>query len=153
MAKGNSIVLSAAPRGVHSEGTVNGAAVQPGMLLQLDVSAGLDSDGRPHYELYAGGTGLRSPLIVADIGFRGGIASTVYADNDRIRVYYPLPGDELNVLVKTGQVLTFGALLISETATGLVLLTTGTPETEPFISLEAQTTSGSELVHVLCTGV
>lgn len=152
MARGNSIIVSANPRGVHSEGTAS-EAFKPGHLLQVDVSAGLDDNGRPYYELFTGATGTRCLPTVADIGFQGGTANTAYAAGDRVKVYHPLPGEELNVRVNTGVTTTFDMALILETATGVLLATTGSPESEPFACREVLTSAADDLCHVVATGV
>ena len=60
----------------------------------------------------------------------------------------------MNVLVQdTADAIIVGDLMILETATGLCIETTSTPESEPFQSLEALgTLSADTLGHVICTG-
>ena len=71
-------------------------------------------------------------------------------------VYFPLPGDELNVLKLdvdgTGDDFTIGQQLMVDDGTGKVLLATGTVS-RPFIALEAVTDpTADQLVHCQFTG-
>ena len=151
--KGKSIVLSAYPRGVHMEAIAGEAGIKPGHLLRIKPATALDGSGRYTVELWEGNaTGERSIVVVADIGFEGQTYDDAYTNGDRVRVYFPLPGEELNVRVKASESIAVGDALIMETTSGLLIETTGTVESEPFRALEALTADGSP-VHVIATGV
>lgn len=158
MAKGNKIIVTAHPQGKVLEGTVTGALV-PGIVVQIDVSEGLDDNGNLTWEPYAPGTDGNQRLIgvLLHNSLNGKISTDAYATGDHCRVYIPLPGDELNCIVGdvagTGDDHSFGDILMVDTGTGELVATTGTPESEPFILLEAITDPTADtLAHVMFTG-
>ena len=158
MSKGNQIVISENPRGRFSEGYVN-AALKPGTFVTIDVSEGLGDDGRLDWEAYnlaADGNRYLLAILIED-QLQGKDMTTAYASGDRCFLYFPLPGDELNVLFNnvagTGDDVAFGDLLIIDDGTGKVNVTTGSPESEPLISLEAlNDPTADALLHAICTG-
>lgn len=158
MARGNGIVVSAQPRGVFLEGYVSGTP-KPGTLMQIQAGTALDDTGRPTFEAFntdADGD-RRLVAVLLEDALQGKLATDAYATGDRVRLYCPLPGEELNVLkgdvAGTGDDFTVGQLLIIDDGTGKVIGTTGSPESEPFICLEAVTDpTADQLVHVVCTG-
>ena len=158
MAKGNEIVVSNDPRGRYMEGTINGA-LKPGTCVQLDVSEGLNANGRPQFEAYntsADGEQRLVAVLVPD-DLRGKRAVDAYVDGEQCKVYFPLPGDELNMLLAdvagTADDHAFGEILMVDDGTGKLIATTGTPESEPFQLLEAVTDpTADQLVHCIFTG-
>lgn len=158
MSKGNKIIVSSEPQGRRLEGIISGTP-KPGTLMQIKASSGLDTNGRPTFEVYAPGTdGNRRPLfILLEDELQGKPITDAYADGDRGFLYVPLPGEELNVLFNnvagTADDVAFGDLLIADTGTGKFNVTTGSPESEPFQSLEAYTDpTADKLLHVVATG-
>ncbi len=67
----------------------------------------------------------------------GGLITDAYPASSRVRAYIPQRGDELQVLVASGENVVIGDKLIIDDATGKMLKTTGTPEMEPFKVLES----------------
>jgi len=155
MAKGNEIVLTGAPMGRYLEGTITGTP-KPGTLMQVDVSEGLDGNGRCTYEVYTPGVdgNRRMIAVLLPDKLRGKTELDAYATGDHGFLYVPCPGDELNILYQSAAgTVTFGDLLIADNSTGLVIPTAGTPESEPFQALETQTTPAADLlIHVFHTG-
>ena len=162
MARGNEIIVSNNPRGVFSEGTLKtGITPVPGTIMQIDVSAGIDANGRFTYELYdadADGGRPIGPLYVLlpDVN-RGKTATEAYADSDHCFLYTPYAGEELNCLVSnlagTADDHAVGEMLIVDKGTGELIATTGTPESEPFMLLEVITDPIVDtLAHVIYTG-
>ena len=155
MAKGNSIVLGNDPRGRFMEGTLTGA-LKPGVMVQIDVSEGLDANGRPTFEAFTAGDGLRQIVGILVPNNPGQLSTDAYATGERCKVYFPLPGDEINVLLQitgTGDSLSFGDVLIADSGTGEMIATTGTPEAEPFQLLEAVSGQAADfLAHAIFTG-
>lgn len=158
MAKGNEIVVSENPRGRFTEGTIR-TAEKPGTLVQIDVSEGLNANGRPQFEAFdAGADGdQRLIAVLVEDNLSGKIATDAYAAGDQCRVYFPLPGDEINMLVEnlagTGDDHSFGDLLMANDGTGKLVATTGSPESEPFQLLEAITDPTADtLAHCIFTG-
>jgi len=158
MAKGNEIIVSANPRGVFMEGTINGA-LQPGIVVQLDVSEGLDANGRPDWEAYnaaADGNQRLIAILLPDVN-RGKLATDAYVSGDHCFVYVPVAGEEFNMLVGdvagTGDDHAFGDIMMVDDGTGELVATTGTPESEPFQLLEAATDPTADaLMHCIYTG-
>jgi hypothetical protein len=152
------IIISAQPRGVFHEGYVVGTP-KPGTLMQIVAGTAMDDTGRFNWEPFnadADGDQRLVAVLLDDI-LQGKLYSDAYATGDRVRLYCPLPGEELNVLkgdvAGTGDDFTVGQLLIINDGDGKVIATTGTPESEPFICLEAITDpTADQLVWVMCTG-
>ncbi len=159
MASGNRIVVTGEPLGVFLEGTIRTAAL-PGIMCQIDVSEATVG-GRFQWEPYDADVdaqmGLVAILMPNPLGT--GIATTAYTAGDRCRLYCPLPGEEMNVLLEdvagTADDFVVGDRLIVDDGTGKFLATTGTAadKSEPFMVLEAITDPTADtLVHVITTG-
>jgi hypothetical protein len=147
MARGNDIVVSPFPKGHRVEGIIGaGLTPKPGTIMQLQVGTALQG-GRHTWELYnadADGGMPKGPFIVLTPDFyQGRTASDAYAAGERAFGYIPMPGDELNLLVAniagTGDDHTKGEMLIVDDGTGLMIATTGSPETEVAQLLETIT--------------
>lgn len=162
MALGNEIIVSANPRGVFLEGKIKtGETPKPGTILQIDASAGLDSNKRYTFEIYnrdADGNRPHGPLciLLADTN-RGKTATDAYAAGDACQVYVPIAGEEFNLLLSdisgTGDDHAIGEILIIDDGTGELIANTGSPESEPFMLLETVTDpTADQLVHVIYNG-
>lgn len=158
MARGNEIVVSAEPKGRYEEGTLTGV-MKPGTVVQIDVSEGIDANGRFTWEPYTPGTDGNQRMIAVLVNdyLAGKLATDAYADGDHGLVYIPLPGEQLNMLLQdvagTADDHTFGELLIVDNSTGKLIATTGTPESEPFMLLETITDPTADtLAHCIFTG-
>lgn len=144
MAKGNEIIVSMEPRGVFHEGYVSGTP-KPGTVMQIQAGTAMDGTGRFTWEVYnaAADGDQRLIAVLLHDKLQGKLATDAYATGDRCRLYCPLPGEELNMLVAdvsgTGDDHTVGEILMVDDGTGKLVATTGTPESEPFICLEATT--------------
>lgn len=158
MAKGNLILISNDPRGRQHEGIVSGA-LQPGIVVQMNAAAGLDSNGRATWEPYntsADGEQRLIAVLLEDWGL-GKPATSAYVDGDRCFVYFPLPGDELNMLLLniagTADDHPFGEVLMVNDGDGKLVVTTGSPESEAFVLMEAVTDPTADtLAHCMFTG-
>lgn len=92
MAKGKAIVLTVEAKGNRQE-YIAAEAILPGSMVAID--AAVEPVGGRH-QVNADTT---AAFGVADIDFlQGKINTDAYASGDRVPVYVPLPGDELNVL-------------------------------------------------------
>ena len=161
MAMGNKILVTSEPRGRFVEGKINGTP-KPGTCMQIKNAA--FSQGKPEYEVYAPGTdGDRQELLILLSGLDhmaappGRAATEAYVDGEWGVMYVPQPGDELNILFGnaggTADDVAIGMLMICDTGTGKFLPTTGSPESEPFVSLEVITDpSADQLFHAQATG-
>ena|ERR1044072_2882001 len=146
MARGNETIVSSQPNGKRTEGIVKvGETHYPGMVVQRDPTVAL-VQGRHTYKLYAPGADGENPVgaiwVVTNEmnAMVGKLQTDSYAAGERMSLYSPQPGDELNMLVKnlsgTADDHTAGEKMMIDTGTGMLVATTGTPENEPFQLLE-----------------
>jgi hypothetical protein len=156
--QGNKILLASNPRGLFIEGTVSGTPL-PGTLMTI-AAATEPVGGRPTWEAYdRAADGDRALVAVLLEGFSGATYADAYTDAERCQVYIPAAGEELNVLVSaagtgTGDAMAIGDLLIVVDGTGLLIATTGSPESEPFQVMEtlADVVAAGTLTHCIYTG-
>lgn len=162
MARGNGIIVSANPRGVFMEGVLGSGitTAYPGKVLQIQPATALVG-GRHTFEIYnadADGARPKGPIyILLEDALQGKAATEVAVAGDRIRLYTPLPGEELNLMIGdvagTGDDHTKGEMLIIDDTTGEFIATTGTPECEPAQLLETLTDpSADQLAWCVWTG-
>lgn len=157
MAKGANIIVTRNPKGTYEEGIIEGA-LKPGTLMQMKAATA-DQSGAFTWQRYQRGTdGVRSVIAVllAD-ELQGKTATQAYVDGDRCFLYFPLPGEQLNVLVDdiagTADDVAIGDIFIADTETGRLIATTGSPESEPFEALEEVTDpTADHLVWMRYTG-
>lgn len=146
MARGNCTVVSANPRvDGFTEGYVkSGETHYPGLVVQRDTSVALKG-GRPTFKLYArdaDGDHPVGPFYVVTEKLQASVGKTMsdsIAAGDREMVYAPLPGDELNLVISNVSgtaTVAAGTLLIPDSGTGELVVTTGSPETEVALLLE-----------------
>jgi len=163
MAYGTEIIVSSPPRGLFREGLIKtGETPKPGTVLQIDASAGLASGTNNWtYEIYnadADGGRPKGPLfILLPDRLQGKLETDAYAAGDHCFVYTPAAGEEFNMLLKdvagTGDDHALGEMLIIDDTTGKLIATTGSPESEPFMLIEAVTDPVADtLAHVIFTG-
>ena len=137
--KGSQIVVAGEPRGIFEEGIIDTADVYPGTVVELDPAAGIES-GRPHIK--AASATSAGPLFVArESELNGGNWQTGYSVGDRIFVYCPADGEDLNMRLTTtttgtgtNVVMSIGDTLI--VSTGGELAVGSTPATDPFLCME-----------------
>jgi hypothetical protein len=98
---GAGVIVSAQPRGRFEEGNIVGVGIKPGTVVQIDPGVAYQS-GRPSFIPYNPGADndpTVGPLGVLLEDSPSGFSALVALQNgQRCRVYYPLPGDELNML-------------------------------------------------------
>jgi hypothetical protein len=163
MALGNEIVVTANPKGNFRQVKIDGTP-KPGTILTPKPGATIDANGIQEYEPAGVSTGLmtadgtRIPIaILLSDDYQGKTAADAYVDGNMATVYFPIAGDELNVLFlnETGtadDVVAGTTLLIVDDGTGKVIPTAGSPEAEPFLALESYTDpTADKLLHVLYT--
>ncbi len=162
MAKGTAIIVSNQPRGVFIEGWITGTP-KPGTCMEIDISEAAVG-GRFTWEAYGASSGaigsdgdrqLIAVLLPDDL--IGQLATTAYATGERGFMYCPVAGEEINIIVEdvggTGDDIAVGDKFLVDDGTGKLILTTGTPESEPFIALEAATDPQADtLLHCMYTG-
>ena len=161
--KGSQVVITGEPKGRFFEGVLNTSGTpKPGTIMQIKAATSIDGNGHftfTEYNRGADGDRPAGPLFVLLEKGEGYSYDTAYADGDWCQVYCPLPGDELNLLwstagTGTGDSVAVGDLAIVDDGTGLLVATTGTPETEPFVACEAltDTESTGTMCHCMFTG-
>ena len=152
MAQGSRIIAEANPRGKFEECIVYGTP-KPGTVMQLRATAKVG--GRFTYEVYAPGTNgeQRGVAVLLEDDLQGKLATDAYVSGTRGQVYWPVPGEELNMLMKdvagTADDHAVGDVLMVESGTGKLIVTTGSPESEPFVCLEAATDPAADAL-LLC---
>lgn len=157
----NTIVVSPEPRGRFFEGIISGTP-KPGTVMQVQAGTA-KSNGRFTYEAYsrdADGDNPQGPItVLCEDSMQGRTVTTAYAANELARLYVPMHGDELLMLVAdvagtTLETWSVGDILIVDSGTGKLNPTTGTPENEHFVMLEAYGTgiSADFLAHVMFVG-
>ncbi len=98
--RGQEIIISAEPRGRFDEGTIEGA-LYPGTCVEIKPSVD-PSAGRPTYRQVSRADGAIGPVAVLlpmDAG--GQLSTSPYTSGDRCRVYYPIAGDDLNMVIRS----------------------------------------------------
>lgn len=151
--RGQTTIVDANPQGKFTEGIVKaGQTFYPGMAVVKDASVDL-VNGRHTYKIPDSGTdgNMQGAIwIVTDemLAKRGrGMTSATsfdsYAAGERVSLYCPLAGEELNLLLKniagTADDHTKGEILLIDDATGLFIATTGSPQTKSAKLLETIT--------------
>jgi len=159
MAQGNEILISAVPNGRFLEGLIDGTP-KPGTVMQVKAATEPVS-GRHTWEVYnrdADGDRPQGPIaVLLPDQLQGKLATDAYVTGTRGFLYAPIAGDEVNMLLAdvagTGDDHAIGELLIVDDGTGLLIATTGTPESEPFVVMETITDPTTDtLVHCMFTG-
>lgn len=154
--RGRSTIVTADPKGQFEEGYVaTGQTFYPGMLVQRDYSVALKG-GRWTYTAYNadadGGHTKGGHWIVTERlnSMIGKTISDSYAAGDRVSLYSPRDGEELNLLVEnlagTGDDHAIGEVLIPNDGTGKFVATAGTPEEECAVLQEAITDPTADTV-------
>lgn len=163
MALGNKIVLTPEPRGRRVEGIIEGA-LTPGIVVQVKAATERDAGNRFTWQAFdKSGTGAPGLIGVLDYDWQQGkLATDAYVSGKRGFIYFPLPGDELNMsindLAGTGATSDFaiGDPLTVEDGTGQLLdALTGTAVylIRPFVLMETITDlTADALYHVMFTG-
>jgi len=109
----NTIVLKS--KGHYDEGTAGGA-VTPGMAVRMAADGDWDQETLTSAQSVAAG------FVIAQENEVGGTVADAYASGDVMHLYTPLPGDHVNVLVKSGETVAVGNTLAPEgSGSGLFL--------------------------------
>ncbi len=127
----NVIVCKGNREAQQIEGTLDtGNTPLPGTHIQLS------SDGK--YDVWDGAAdGERDEVILlVENLWLGRTTADAYAPGPFF-AFAPLPGDECQVLVASGETIAIGGKLIIDKGTGKCIATTGSPEMEPWKALES----------------
>lgn len=144
--RGNRIVVNADAKGAYEWGYL-ATAEKPGTVLQIDPTVAL-KHGKHTWKVYQPGADGEQPLgpfvVLIENLLQGQEATVAYTAGDFVKMYIPLPGDELNLLLKDLAGTSTGAAsdhaagekLMVDHGTGKMIATTGSPETESAVLLE-----------------
>ena len=146
MARGSRIILTP-DRGFRVEGIIAAAQTpKPGQIVQIDPTVALQG-GRQTWKLYdraADGDRPAGPhIVLTEDMLQGKTTTDAYAAGDKAFGFIPLSGCELNLLFMnvagTADDVLAGDLFIVDDTTGKVIVTTGSPQNEVAMALEALT--------------
>lgn len=158
MSSQNAILLESNPKGKTIEGVIYGTP-KPGTLMQIKAGVEPDGGGRLTWEVYTPGTNgnQRCIAVLLQDDLQGKLISDAYASGERGKIYFPVPGEELRMLVKnisgTSDAFAIGDLLIAESSSGKLIATTGSPEAEPFQVMETVAAITADThIHCMFTG-
>lgn len=155
----NTIIISPEPRGRFTGGIVDGA-LYPGTVVQLKAAVEKIA-GKFTWEAYnqaADGDRPQGPIaVLLEQKLLGKGIGDPYVSGDTCHLYFPLPGDELLMRLGdvsgTGDAHTIGEKMMVDDGTGELIVTTGTPETEPFTCAETLAAPTADThVHTFFTG-
>lgn len=149
--RGTKIVVTENPRGYFKECIVSGTP-KPGTVMELDPTTA-HVGGVFTWQAYgtdaaSGGRGVAADgdrkvvAVLVEKYWEGKMYSDAYASGDRGRLYFPLPGDELNMILEnqsgTGEDFAIGDELMVDDGTGKLLECDSDAEAHPFTCLETQ---------------
>jgi hypothetical protein len=161
--QGSKIVTTPNPKGVFIEGTIIGTP-SPGTLMQIDASGGI-SGNRLDWEPFGSGPGVGADgeqRLIAVLDYdknQGKLNTDAYVTGTYGQMYVPIAGETMNVLVSatgtaTSDAVAIGDVFIINDGDGLLIATTGSPESEPFQCIEvvSDVVVTGTLVHCMYTG-
>lgn len=137
MARGTGIIVSSEPRGIFMEGTITDTS-KPGQLVEI-VPNQTFVGGEPNFRARSQSNGAAGPIFVLlNDDEQGKLSTDAYVANTRCRVYVPLAGEDVNVLLGdatgTGDIVTQGDLF-GVSSLGKIIANAGFTST-PFQSME-----------------
>lgn len=141
MAKGNSVILTAHPKGTFREGYISGTP-KPAVCLEVVPATALVS-GRETFRVVTRASGAIGEINVLDADWmQGKTTSDAYVSGSRCFGYNPVAGEELNMRVTdvagTGDDVAIGDLFGVEQNTGCIKANSSYASA-PFQALEAVT--------------
>lgn len=162
MSLGNRIILTP-DRGVPVEGFhTSGETFYPGMIAQIDPTV-TSQGNKLAWKVYDRGADGDRPagphIVITEDLLQGKTISDAYDTTSGTRLFgfIPWAGCQLNLLFKnvsgTADDVAAGDLFIVDDGTGKVIVTTGSPECEVAMALEAVTDPTADtLVHSIWSG-
>jgi hypothetical protein len=157
MAKGSEIILTNNPKGIFDEGIISGTP-KPGTCVEI-VPTTAPVGGRFTYRAVTRANGAKGPVcVLLPDRLQGKLATDAYVTATRCFLYWPIAGEELNMLLRetvgtgTAGETNIGDLLAIESATG-ELMAGGALASQPFWLMEhLGVTSADQLVFVKYLG-
>lgn len=147
-------IIVSGGRGVKRECIVSGTP-KPGTCMT--VKAATEPVGGVFtFEVYnMGADAVRAPVaVLLEDELQGASVETAYVTGKRGMLYFPEPGDLLQMLCKnitgTPDAFAIGDVFIIDEDSGMLIDTTGSPEAEPFTCMETVSTALTADTLVLC---
>lgn len=146
---GSKIIVTENPRGYKKSCTVSGTP-KPGTVMEMDRATTAKS-GVYTWQPYgtdaaSGGNGVTNDgdrKIIAVLLEQWAVGKTyndAYVSGERGELYFPLPGDELNMILQnqagTGDSFGIGDELMVDDGTGKLLVCDSDAEAHPFLCME-----------------
>ena len=156
----NVIVLTPAPAGRFMEGVLSASTtLKPGHAVEIKAATEPSAGGKHTWQAYSGSNGHRKLIgILLENEIVGLTCEDAITTGQKVRIYIPVPGDELLIRVSatgtgTGDSQAIGDKLILANG-GTFIATTVTPEAEPFEVMEtiSDVVAAGSLVHCIFTG-
>ncbi|KKN70643.1 hypothetical protein LCGC14_0429160 [marine sediment metagenome] len=150
--KGTRILVTSKPRGVFEDVYVVGTP-KPGTIMEIEPTTA-EVGGLFHYAVYgtqAASSGQyvsndgdrKAIAILLEYDQQGGIYSRSYVDDELGRIYWPVMGEQFNILVEdvagTGDDFAIGEEMMVDDGTGKLLTADSNAEAHPFTALEVVT--------------
>lgn len=152
----DTIVISPEPRGGRFVGGVIDGTPKPGTVMQIKAATA-KVGGLFTWEVYnrdASSNRPQGPLgVLCEDRLQGKLITDAYVSGTHGQIYIPTFGDELLMLVKNiagTETFAIGDIMIVEDGSGLLIDTTGSPEIEPFMLAEPDTSVWSADTHMHC---
>lgn len=138
---GPGIIVSAEPQGRFEECIVSGTP-KPGTVMEVKAATERVS-GKWTYQAFSGSSGAKQEIaVLLPDHLQGKLATDAYVTLTRGFLYFPLPGELLNMLMAdvagTGDDHAIGDLLMVQTATGK-LIVDSSGASKPFKCMETVT--------------
>ena len=156
MAKGSGIIVTAEPKGVFTEGIIEGTP-KPGTMMMKKTATNPVGGRHTFVVVNRTNDGDRGTVYILLPDEESGMLATgTYTSGQRGKLYVPLPGEEMNVLFSpagTGDDLAIGDQLMVDDGTGKFIVSDSDPQSQPFEVNETVTDpSADQLVWVTATG-
>lgn len=152
MSRGTQIIVSCEPGGRFDEGLISGTP-KPGTLVEMMTTA--PNSGRFTYRAITRSTGTKGPICIlleddlqgklgagAVSSFGPRLPGDAYVTGTRCRVYYPIAGEEFNLIVAdvagTADDVAIADLFVGQTTTGKLVANSANAAI-PFQAQEAVT--------------
>lgn len=154
-ARGRKTVITAHPQGRWLDAIIYGTP-SPGTVMEIKDAY---YEGNIHrWQAFNASSGERRIIaVLCEDNTQGKTIDDAYVSGTRGRIYCPIMGEELNMLIAdvagTGDTHAVLEMLRVQTATGLLIASASSPESEPFQLLTALTApTANTLAPCIYTG-
>ena len=151
------IILTPNPKGTFINGIVAGTP-KPGTCMQISPEVAKVGNRLTWRVPTLAADGERTLIaVLVEDSLQGKLVTDAFVTGTECTLYVPAEGEELNILhnnvAGTADDVAVGDKLIVDTGTGKFNVTTGSPESEPFIATEAVTDPTADtLISAIYTG-